>query len=258
MQFDAEPRPWSQPDEDATATINYTSGTTARPKGVQITCNIWVNAMSFGMHGCGSATSTCTPCRCSMPTGGGCRTRWPGWSATQVVLRKVDGPKSPAPRRATRRHPDVRSPRGVERGAGRGDRLRRGGSRPRPGPDRRRRRHAAEPDDPARRAGAGLGVHPDLGSPKRRRSSRSTGPARPTSSCPSERARKSSRAGAPALGVQVRVSDEGEVLVRSNVVLEVLEQPGGHCRRAGGRVVPHRRRYSMPRGTSRSPTGRRM
>src|SRR5581483_3468268 len=29
---DVEPKPWA-PDEDATATINYTSGTTARPKG---------------------------------------------------------------------------------------------------------------------------------------------------------------------------------------------------------------------------------
>ena len=29
-----EPAPWREPDEDATATINYTSGTTARPKGV--------------------------------------------------------------------------------------------------------------------------------------------------------------------------------------------------------------------------------
>src|SRR5436190_17135763 len=34
---DVEPEPWAEPDEDATATINYTSGTTARPKGVQIT-----------------------------------------------------------------------------------------------------------------------------------------------------------------------------------------------------------------------------
>ena len=33
------------PDEDATATINYTSGTTARPKGVQLTHrNLWINA----------------------------------------------------------------------------------------------------------------------------------------------------------------------------------------------------------------------
>ena len=38
-------------DEDATATINYTSGTTARPKGVQLTHrNLWLNATTFGWH----------------------------------------------------------------------------------------------------------------------------------------------------------------------------------------------------------------
>src|SRR3712207_1328049 len=30
LRYDTEPVPWSEPDEDATATINYTSGTTAR------------------------------------------------------------------------------------------------------------------------------------------------------------------------------------------------------------------------------------
>lgn len=50
MRFDLEPRPWDA-DEDATATINYTSGTTARPKGVQLTHrNIWLNASIFGWH----------------------------------------------------------------------------------------------------------------------------------------------------------------------------------------------------------------
>ncbi len=43
-----EPRPWT-PDERATATINYTSGTTARPKGVEMTHrNLWLNAAVFG------------------------------------------------------------------------------------------------------------------------------------------------------------------------------------------------------------------
>jgi fatty-acyl-CoA synthase len=38
-------------DEGATATLNYTSGTTARPKGVQLTHrNLWLNAVIFGLH----------------------------------------------------------------------------------------------------------------------------------------------------------------------------------------------------------------
>ncbi|MEO8888528.1 MAG: AMP-binding protein, partial [Jatrophihabitantaceae bacterium] len=48
---DAEPKAWAEPDEAATATINYTSGTTARPKGVQLTHrNLWLNATVFGLH----------------------------------------------------------------------------------------------------------------------------------------------------------------------------------------------------------------
>ena len=48
--FDVEPVEWDG-DESATATINYTSGTTARPKGVQLTHrNLWLNATVFGLH----------------------------------------------------------------------------------------------------------------------------------------------------------------------------------------------------------------
>src|SRR5215469_8397163 len=46
----AQPAGWTA-DEDATASINYTSGTTARPKGVQMTHrNLWLNAATFGWH----------------------------------------------------------------------------------------------------------------------------------------------------------------------------------------------------------------
>ncbi|NNN15621.1 MAG: AMP-binding protein [Acidimicrobiaceae bacterium] len=44
------PTPW-EGDEDFTCSINYTSGTTARPKGVQMTHrNAWLNAAMFGWH----------------------------------------------------------------------------------------------------------------------------------------------------------------------------------------------------------------
>jgi fatty-acyl-CoA synthase len=50
LRYGIEARAWTA-DEDATATINYTSGTTARPKGVQLTHrNIWLNASIFGWH----------------------------------------------------------------------------------------------------------------------------------------------------------------------------------------------------------------
>lgn len=49
-RFGVEPMPW-RADENATATVNYTSGTTARPKGVQLTHrNLWLNAATFGWH----------------------------------------------------------------------------------------------------------------------------------------------------------------------------------------------------------------
>src|SRR5262245_13351423 len=38
-------------DENASVSINYTSGTTARPKGVQLTHRgCWLNAVTFGWH----------------------------------------------------------------------------------------------------------------------------------------------------------------------------------------------------------------
>ena len=94
------------------------------------------------------------------------------------------------------------------------------------GPRARARGHrggaAALEDHRARRDRARLGVHPDLRPHRdRRRCSRST--ARPrsgTGSTPPSARGGSSRAGVPAVGVRMRVDDEGEVLARSNHVFE--------------------------------------
>jgi fatty-acyl-CoA synthase len=95
LRYDAEPRPWSEPDEEATATINYTSGTTARPKGVQMTHrNEWVNATTFAMH---MQVSDRDVYMHTLPmfhcNGWGMPYGTAGLGAQQVVLRKVDGPE---------------------------------------------------------------------------------------------------------------------------------------------------------------------
>ncbi|HEY1134235.1 MAG TPA: AMP-binding protein [Nocardioides sp.] len=88
----AEPRPW-EPDEGATACINYTSGTTARPKGVQITHrNIWVNATTFALH---AGVSDRDVYLHTLPmfhaNGWGMPFATAGLGVPQIVLRKVDG-----------------------------------------------------------------------------------------------------------------------------------------------------------------------
>ncbi|MGH3423873.1 MAG: AMP-binding protein [Nocardioidaceae bacterium] len=87
-----EPAPWDG-DESATATINYTSGTTARPKGVQLTHrNLWVNATTFGWH------ATVTDDDVYLHTlpmfhanGWGMPYAVTGMGGLHIVLRKVDG-----------------------------------------------------------------------------------------------------------------------------------------------------------------------
>ncbi len=92
MRHGVEPRPWL-PDEDATATINYTSGTTARPKGVQLTHrNVWVNATTFGWHlGVNDRDvylHTVPQFHCN---GWGMTYGVTGMGGRHVILRKVDG-----------------------------------------------------------------------------------------------------------------------------------------------------------------------
>src|SRR6476620_1604130 len=87
-----EPQAWV-PDENATATINYTSGTTARPKGVQITHrNIWTNAVTFALH---TQTSDRDVYLHTLPMFHANGWGWPfvaaGSGLQHVALRKVDG-----------------------------------------------------------------------------------------------------------------------------------------------------------------------
>src|SRR5215469_10078440 len=89
---DASPAGWD-PDEDATASINYTSGTTARPKGVQLTHrNCWLNAATFGWH---TTVTDRDVYLHALPmfhcNGWGMPYSVTGMGCKQIVLRKVDG-----------------------------------------------------------------------------------------------------------------------------------------------------------------------
>ncbi|RYP85821.1 AMP-dependent synthetase [Nocardioides guangzhouensis] len=88
----ATPKPWD-PDETTTACINYTSGTTARPKGVQITHrNIWTNAVTFAMH---AGVTDRDVYLHTLPmfhaNGWGMPFAMTGLGVKQVVIRKIDG-----------------------------------------------------------------------------------------------------------------------------------------------------------------------
>ena len=87
-----EPAAW-EPDEDATASINYTSGTTARPKGVEQTHRArWTNAVTFGWHAGVTDRDvylhTLPMFHCD---GWGMLYTVCAMGVKQVVLRKVDG-----------------------------------------------------------------------------------------------------------------------------------------------------------------------
>ncbi len=88
----AEPAAW-EADEDATCSVNYTSGTTARPKGVQLTHrNCWLNAAVFGWH---TGVSDRDVLLHTLPmfhcNGWGMPYAVTGMGGRHVVLRKVDG-----------------------------------------------------------------------------------------------------------------------------------------------------------------------
>src|SRR6266851_1975151 len=80
-------------DENATVSINYTSGTTARPKGVQLTHrNFWLNAVTFGWH---LAMTDRDVYLHTLPTfhcnGWGMPYAVTAIGVRQVIIRKIDG-----------------------------------------------------------------------------------------------------------------------------------------------------------------------
>jgi fatty-acyl-CoA synthase len=224
LRFDREPAPWRGIDEDATATINYTSGTTARPKGVQITHrNIWTNAVTFGLHAGVSDWDTYLH---TLPmfhaNGWGMPYTTAGMGVTQVVLRKVDGTE--ILRRVEKHGVSFMCAAPAVLNAvldARPD-----WSGPVPGADRVTRVIAAGAPPPSKTIERiedelgwefcqiyGLTETSPLLTINRRRREQVDAPI-------AEISRELGRAGAPAIGVQLEISESGEVLTQSNVVLE--------------------------------------
>jgi fatty-acyl-CoA synthase len=227
----AQPARWAA-DEDATASINYTSGTTARPKGVQLTHrNCWLNAATFGWH---TAVTDRDVFLHTLPmfhcNGWGMPYAVTGMGVPQVVIRKIDGEEilrrieahgvtlmcgAPAVVAAILTAAGERRAAGQQVPGAAAVRIVVAGAPP--------------PSKTIERVEAELGwefiqiyglteTAPLLTINRARVEWDGLDPA--------ERARLQSRAGVPAIGVRVRTDEEGEVLARSNHVFAgYWEQP---------------------------------
>ncbi|HEX3222281.1 MAG TPA: AMP-binding protein [Nocardioides sp.] len=223
-----EPGAW-EPDENATATINYTSGTTARPKGVQITHrNIWTNALTFALH---AGVTDRDVYLHTLPmfhaNGWGMPFAMTGCGVPQVALRKVDGAE--ILRRVEKYGVTVMCAAPAVVAAVLAAAPDWEGEIPGRGRTRIIVAGAPPPSKTVARVEAELGwefiqiyglteTSPLL----------TVNRGRPEwdDLDPEARASKLVRAGTPAIGVTLRIDQEGEVLARSNVCLEgYWEQP---------------------------------
>ncbi|MGH9056941.1 MAG: AMP-binding protein [Acidimicrobiales bacterium] len=220
--YDAEPEPW-EADEAATATINYTSGTTARPKGVQLTHrNLWVNAVLFGWHaGVGHDDVYLHTLPMFHASGWGMHFASIGNGVPQIVLRKVDGAE--ILRRIDKYGVTLMCGAPAVVNAILAAAAEWPGPVPGHGKVRMVVAGAAPPSKTIERMESELGwefieiyglteTSPLLTINRTR--SEWADLAAP------ERARKLMRAGIPAVGVQMAVDAEGEVLARGNVIME--------------------------------------
>ncbi|MDH6114194.1 fatty-acyl-CoA synthase [Kitasatospora sp. MAP12-15] len=219
--FDHEPVRY-EIDENDTATINFTSGTTARPKGVQLTHrNCWLNATLMALHfGANDRDVYLHTLPMFHANGWGMPYGLTGLGAQHIVLRKVDGAEI---LRRVERHgvtflcgaPAVCT--AVLDAAADWD-------GPIPGRDRVRIivAGAPPPSSVIQRIESELGwefmqiyglteTSPIVTVNRTR--------AEWDGLSGAERADRLVRAGAPAIGTELRVDEQGEVLVRSNTVL---------------------------------------
>jgi len=227
----AEPAAWTA-DEDATASINYTSGTTAKPKGVQLTHrNCWLNAATFGWH---TAVTDRDVFMHTLPmfhcNGWGMPYAVTGMGVPQVVVRRIDGEEI---LRRIGEH-------GVTLLCGApavvaailtaaADRRQAGRDVPGAGTVRMVVAGAPPPSKTIERVETELGwefiqIYGLTETAPLLTINRAV--AEWDGLPPPERARLQSRAGVPAVGVQIRTDEEGEVLARSNHVFDgYWEQP---------------------------------
>jgi acyl-CoA synthetase (AMP-forming)/AMP-acid ligase II len=219
------PLPW-EPDENATASINYTSGTTARPKGVQLTHrNCWLNAAIFGWH---VAVTDRDVFMHTLPmfhcNGWGMPYAVTAMGVPQVIVRKIDGEE------ILRRIGD----QGVTLLCGApavvaaildAASARRAAGEEVPGRDRVRMvvAGAPPPSKTIERVESELGwefiqIYGLTETAPLLTINRARGEWDGLDA--EERARRQSRAGVPAVGVRIDTAEDGEVLARCNHVFE--------------------------------------
>ena len=219
-------------DEQATLSINYTSGTTARPKGVQLSHrSCWLNAVTLGWH---VAVTDRDVYLHTLPTfhcnGWGMPYALTAMGVRQVIIRKIDGAEilrrieshgvtllngAPAVVAAVLDAAAARRDRGVTV-PGRGTvRMIVAGAPP---PSRTIERVEAELGWEFIQIYGLTETSPLL--------TVNRAPAEWDALDPAERARLLARAGAPAVGVRMDVSPGGELLARSNHVFDgYYQQP---------------------------------